>query len=93
MDTITVDGIDFPIWSIPTPHSVILVIRAGQGMLVCGYLNREAAEKFGDAMAVVTGVKTGDDMLKAEVKAVSSAAARLGVRTGMSGREALRLLN
>jgi uncharacterized protein YunC (DUF1805 family) len=37
----------------------------------------------------VTGVKTHDAMLSAEIKAVSTEAARLGVRIGMKGEKAL----
>jgi uncharacterized protein YunC (DUF1805 family) len=43
-------------------------------------------------LAIVSGVKNYDDMLKAEVKAVSAAAAALGVAAGMSGKEALAKL-
>ena len=39
----------------------------------------------------MSGVKTHDDMLNAEVKAVSIEAARLGVRIGMKGEEALEI--
>jgi uncharacterized protein YunC (DUF1805 family) len=39
----------------------------------------------------VTGVKTYDEMLSAEVQAVSQEAARLGVRVGMKGEEALEI--
>jgi uncharacterized protein YunC (DUF1805 family) len=61
-------------------------------MLGCGYLSVEAAERLGDALAIVTGVKSYEDMLKAEVKKVSSAAALLGVKEGMSGKEALLIM-
>jgi uncharacterized protein YunC (DUF1805 family) len=39
----------------------------------------------------VTGVKTHDEMLDAEIKAVSNEATRLGVRVGMKGEEALAI--
>ena len=67
----------------------ILLIKAARGALGCGYLNLEAAEKFGHPLAIVSGVATYEDMLNAEVKAVSSAASALGVSVGMSGKEAL----
>ncbi|MBN1253670.1 MAG: YunC family protein [Deltaproteobacteria bacterium] len=44
---------------------------------------------MGEACAIVTGVKTHDDMLSAEVKKVSTEAEKLGVRVGMKGEEAL----
>ena len=89
MDTVTIDGRSFDAVSFPTAHSVVLMIRGGKGFLGCGYLSVATADKTGDALAIVSGVKNYDDMLKAEVKAVSAAAAALGVTVGMSGKEAL----
>ena len=71
MDTVTIDGRSFDAVSFPTAHSVVLMIRGGKGFLGCGYLSVATADKTGDALAIVSGVKNYDDMLKAEVKAVS----------------------
>ncbi len=57
-----------------------------------GRITCATADKTGDALAIVFGVKNYDDMLKAKVKAVSAAAAALGVAAGMSGKEALAKL-
>jgi len=78
---------------IPLPGSAILVIQGEGGMLGCGYLAVETADKLGHALAVVTGVANYDDMLSAKVVRVSKAAAAKGVRPGMSGREALLAMN
>jgi uncharacterized protein YunC (DUF1805 family) len=69
----------------------LLIIKGAKGFLGCGYINVETCNKTGEACAVVTGVKTHDDMLNAEIKAVSTEAARLGVRLGMKGEEALEI--
>ncbi|MBQ7400458.1 MAG: DUF1805 domain-containing protein, partial [Lentisphaeria bacterium] len=58
-----------------------------------GYLNLDTAETLGAAFALVTGGASFDDMLAKNVKAVSSAAAARGVTVGMTGREALLLLD
>ena len=89
MDKVTIDGRSYDAVSFPTAHSVVLMIRGGKGFLGCGYLSVATADKTGDALAIVSGVKTYDDMLTASVKAVSVAAAELGVAVGMSGKEAL----
>jgi uncharacterized protein YunC (DUF1805 family) len=52
----------------------------------------ETCDKTGEACAVVTGVKTHEDMLESEIKAVSFEAEKLGVRVGMTGVEALEIL-
>ncbi len=89
MEQIQVNGFDFLACQIPTPHGKILIIRGRCGMLACGYLNVETAEKLSDALAIVTGVKTYEDMLNARIQKVSSEAAACGVTPGMTGREAL----
>ena len=88
-DKIILDGNQFDGYAIPSGNTFILVIKAKNGFLGCGYIALETAEKVGDAVAIVSGVKNFDDMLNARVKSVSSAAARLGVVPGMSGRDAL----
>jgi len=67
----------------------LLLIQGSKGMLGCGYLSLDAAEKFGHALAIVSGVSCYDDMMDAKVAKVSSAASALGVAVGMTGREAL----
>ncbi len=67
----------------------LLVISGTKGCLTCGYLSIEAFERNGDAGAIVRGVETYDDMLVAQVQAVSSKAEEIGVRVGMTGAQAL----
>jgi len=70
----------------------LLVVVADRGFVMCGFLNVEAAERLGVAAAVVSGVKSFEDVLNGEVKAVTSRAEALGVRVGMSGEEALKCM-
>lgn len=86
-------GKEFTAYSIPTTNTFVLIIGAEKGFLGCGYLNVEIANKVGDVCAIVTGVKTPDDMLDAKVVAVSAAAAKLGIKEGMLGKEALLLMS
>ncbi len=75
--------------SIKTENAVVLLIKAAKGMLCCGYFNVEAADKLGDAMAVVTGVASFDDMMDSAVVKASGKAKELGINEGMTGKEAL----
>ncbi|MEM3622312.1 MAG: DUF1805 domain-containing protein [Candidatus Bathyarchaeia archaeon] len=68
----------------------LLLIIADKGFVMCGFLNVDAAEKLGVAAAMVSGVKSFDDVLNANVKAVTSKAETFGVRVGMKGAEALK---
>jgi uncharacterized protein YunC (DUF1805 family) len=67
----------------------LLLVIAEKGFVMCGFLNVEAAERQGVAAAMVSGVKTFDDVLEAQVKALTSKAKGFGVEVGMRGAEAL----
>jgi len=73
------------------PAPLVLLI-APKGYVMCGYLNSDTAEKLGQAAAVVTGVKTFEDVLNAKIIKVTSKARALGVKEGMTGRGALELM-
>ena len=89
MDTVQLEGNTLDAITFATQNTKILAIRAPHGLLGCGYISAETAAKVGDALAVVSGVANYEDMLRAAVKAVSPAAEALGVRPGMTGRDAL----
>jgi len=68
----------------------LLLVVAERGFVMCGFLNVDVAEKLGVAAAVVSGVKSFEDVLNADVKAVTSKAGALGVSVGMKGVDALK---
>tara|TARA_R110002153_G_scaffold99947_2_gene235744 strand:- start:395 stop:679 length:285 start_codon:yes stop_codon:yes gene_type:complete len=68
----------------------LLIVKGSLGFLGCGYINTESC--IDEACAIVSGVNTHDDMLKALVKAVSKDATELGIKVGMTGAEAMELL-
>lgn len=68
----------------------LLVMKAPNGFLACGYINPATCDVTGEACAIVRGVNSHDDMLNAEVVAISVAAANLGVRIGDKGAVALK---
>jgi len=72
-------------------RSPLLIIKGARGVLGCGYLNIEAFNRGGEAGAIVRGVNSYEDMLKAKVVAVSEAARSLGAEAGMTGEEVLKL--
>lgn len=75
------------------PDSPPLLMIIGQtGFVMCGFLNMDAAEKLNVAAAMVSGVRNFDDVLGAEIKAATSKAQIKGIRIGMKGREAVKLL-
>ena len=89
IDNIIIDGKAFEGYAIPTTNSSLLLIRGKGGMLGCGYLSVETADRIGDVLAVVRGVNNYEDMQARHVVEVSKAAAKLGIEVGMSGKDAL----
>lgn len=91
ISSVKVDGKVFSGVKIDLPESPPLVLIVGEkGFVMCGFLNADAAEKFNVAAAVVSGVKSFEDVLNAQVKTVTSKAKSLGVEAGMKGSEALK---
>ena len=68
----------------------LLIVKGSLGFLGCGYINTDSC--IDEACAIVSGVNTHDDMLKASVKAVSKDGTKLGIKVGMTGAEAMELL-
>lgn len=91
--TLRVDGKSFMGLRTDLPDSPPLLLIIGEkGFVMCGFLNVENAEKLGVTAAVVSGVKTFDDVLNGQVKAVTSKAKNLGIEVGMKGADALKLM-
>ena len=65
----------------------LLIVK---GFLGCGYINTDSC--IDEACAIVSGVNTHNDMLKASVKAVSKGATEPSIKVGMTGAEAIELL-
>ncbi|MHC4874122.1 MAG: YunC family protein [Planctomycetota bacterium] len=93
METITVNGHNFKALNTPTEKSRLLMIQGDKGFLGCGWFSVETADKLGERVAIVTGVKSYEDMLNADIVKVSKAAEAAGVKPGMKGEEALLVIN
>ncbi|UCE44332.1 MAG: DUF1805 domain-containing protein, partial [Candidatus Bathyarchaeota archaeon] len=70
----------------------LLLVLGETGFVMCGFLNMDSAEKLNVTAAMVSGVKDFNDILKAEVRAVTSEAGKKGIRPGMTGKDAIKLL-
>ena len=92
MADLILDGITFETVHVLTAKTNILLVKAAGGFVGCGYFDVAVANRVGDAVAIVTGVKTIDEVLAAPVVRLSDRAREAGVTEGMSGREAALLL-
>ena len=70
----------------------MIIIECKKGYLMCGYLNIAAAEKFHDAAVLVGGAGI-NEVLANPIKGMTEEAKALGVREGMTGRQAAEILN
>jgi uncharacterized protein YunC (DUF1805 family) len=82
---------------IPLGPANLVVVVANKGMVGCGAFDVEALEKFDYPAARVkptrgSSIANVEDLLFGEIKDTNAAAATLGVKVGMSGKEALDLL-
>jgi len=77
---------------LPESPAPLVMIIARLGFVCCGFLNIDAAEKLNIAAAMVSGVKSFDDILNAEIRAATSKAQTLSIKAGMKGKDALELL-
>jgi uncharacterized protein YunC (DUF1805 family) len=57
----------------------LILIKGDKGFVMCGYLNIDVAEKLGATAAIVSGVKSFDDVLNAKIKTATSKAKDIGV--------------
>lgn len=89
---LTISGYKFDGIKITTEHTALLMIRHPHGFLACGYVDVAVADRVGDCVAIVTGVKTFNDMLTAKVVRTSAAAAAKGIFIGITGQAALLLM-
>lgn len=88
-----IDGKPVSGFEISLPKAPLVLVRAKEGFVMCGYLNVSVAEKLAVPAAMVRGVSTVDDLLSATIQSMSLPAQEKGVRIGMTGREALVLLS
>ena len=73
-------------------NAPLILVKAKRGYVMCGYLNINAANKLGDIAGRVTGVKSFEDVLNAEIAEISDNAKKIGLKVGMKGKEFLNKL-
>jgi uncharacterized protein YunC (DUF1805 family) len=78
------------------PKTTLLAITAGNGYIMCGALDVQLLnERLKDREIIAgraVGVRTIQQLLDAPLESVTDAAEAMGIKVGMSGQEALRLM-
>lgn len=65
------------------------MVTANNGFVGCSYFDMNDINAGKENAAIVTGVNSYEDVLKAKITKVSDLARGLGIQEGMTGREAL----
>jgi uncharacterized protein YunC (DUF1805 family) len=92
--TIKVDGKPCLALKVDLPEGPpLLLMVAEKGFVMCGYVNMDISEKLNVSAAMVSGVKSFEDVLNAQIKAATAKARNLGVELGMKGSEALKRMS
>jgi len=89
MEKILIGSFEFNTAKIPLSKAGVILIYSDKGVLACGYLNIEVANRFGERMAIVTGVKNFDDMLNAKIVSLSEATKDLNLPESATGKDFL----
>jgi len=71
----------------------VLLIRAKNGLIGCGFFNIEVADKLGVPFVIISGVKNISDMLEKKPTAISKKAQEMGITKDMTGREIIEKLS
>ena len=79
------------------PGGQYCAIHTSRGLVGCGIYDIRAANEFSLAVAIARGtpanpLRNPEDLFAAKILEVSNAAEKLGVRVGMTGREAVEKL-
>lgn len=92
IELVDVDGFRVMGVKVELAHAPILLLVGKKGFIGCGYFSVETANKLGDVMAVVSGVRTFGDMLDARIISASKKAQEMGIIAGMKGKDAVKFL-
>lgn len=96
LDPVEVDGRTVTGITVELPGTRLVVLATRSGYLMCGALDVALLSTRLAERRIVAGrtlgVRTYEDLLERPLESVTPEAGRLGLRPGMTGREALGLL-
>jgi quinol monooxygenase YgiN/uncharacterized protein YunC (DUF1805 family) len=93
---VEIDGKLVTVHTIPLGPANLVFVQTARGILACGAIDPAALQRFGLPTARVkptrgTSIANLDDLLAGEVREANEAASALGVKVGLTGRQALAL--
>ena len=76
---IEIENGDIVGFKVELPNVPFILLKAGNGDIMCGYLCMDVANELGDIAGKVISVKTFDDALNAKVVEDSKKAKKMGI--------------
>ncbi len=76
-------------YTLPLGGVNLVIVQADKGVVCCAAVDVHLLDKFGVAGASLSGVSSVEDILNGAVQTVNQTAEVLGIKPGLSGREAL----
>ena len=97
LTTVDVDGEKCFGVTLHLPKTKLMTILApGVGYIMCGVLNVSEMDKLHPQRGIIAGrvIKVNDyeDMLEAEIESVTVKGYEIGIRSGILGKEALKIM-
>lgn len=96
MEPITIDDSTVLGIEVKLPKTNLVMIATSRGYIMCGALDVELLntrlKERGIIAARATGVRTWDDLLQTPLSDVTLEAEKLGIHSGMKGKDALLLM-
>ncbi|HEY0827966.1 MAG TPA: DUF1805 domain-containing protein [Bacilli bacterium] len=96
MEPISIDGRTVIGIVVKLPKTSLIAVTTDKGYIMCGALDVKLLnEQLKDRNIIAgraVGVRTLEELLEAPLEAVTDASAVLGIRAGMKGRDAIRLM-
>ncbi|WP_240374485.1 YunC family protein [Bacillus piscicola] len=91
---LSLDGQLFTATTVELPETTLLIVSGEKGYIMCGALDIEVLNgkypKRKIAAGRALGVRTIDQLVEAPLQSVSKAAEELGVKAGMTGKDAMK---
>ncbi|GIN88069.1 hypothetical protein J6TS2_44550 [Heyndrickxia sporothermodurans] len=93
VEPVVIDGATFIATTVKLPKTTLLTVSNKNGYIMCGALDVGLLnEKLKDRHIIAgraVGVKTIEQLLEAPLESITIDAEKLGIKKGMSGKEAL----
>lgn len=93
---LSIDGYPVRAITVELPKTRLVILSTRRGYVMCGALDVDVLNGLLADREVIAarafGVRTYDDLLQKPLHDVTDAAAKLGIRAGMTGREMLQRL-